>query len=229
MALVVLTFLCACADEAAPPAEITPPVQTTAAHEVTNQQEQPQAKAEEKPALPARRFVRIEGEVKIDGKQATTDQEIPQVASINTGKASHAVITLQPGSIIELRPNTQVKLGKSERKANSLELLFGKVWSFLPKGASYEVVTENAVAGVRGTVFFVEADKKHHTYVCACDGEVTLAAGAGKPPRKVISHHEHKSFSVRGKKGKTSPAKRRDHTDEQAQQLEALIAETQAK
>jgi hypothetical protein len=114
------------------------------------------------------------------------------------------------------------------RKTTSVKLLAGTLWSFLPSGqASYEVVSANAVAGVRGTIFYVEAPKPTETYVCACDGEVELQGGQALP-RNVTSKFEHKSFLVRGKgkRAKVADSKVRGHTKEQAAVLLELVAQT---
>ncbi len=182
-----------------------------------------------KPQKAPRRFLVVEGDVRLDGAPASVDQAIGDTAKIDTGKEGRAVLTLQPGSVIEVRQGSKLSLGSSPRKKTSVQLLAGTLWSFLPSGeASYEVATQNAVAGVRGTIFYVEAPKPNETYVCACDGEVEVSAGQKNLPRNVTSKMEHKSFLVRGnaKKAAMKDAKLRGHTKEQAAELEKLIEQT---
>jgi hypothetical protein len=93
------------------------------------------------------------------------------------------------------------------------------LWSFIDDGTEYEVVTDNAVAGVRGTVFFVQAKKKGKTYVCACHGNLQITAKNQKSFDKLVRSpsHNHKSFNITTKKKrqKVKKAKRIGHTDEQ--------------
>lgn len=93
-----------------------------------------------------------------------------------------------------------------ERQGFSAKLLFGKIWAKVSKavgGAKFEVKTERAVAGVRGTIFRVDADrvvsaamrkktKKPVTVVSVQEGRVAVTARVKKsaaarnapPPKK---------------------------------------------
>ncbi len=181
--------------------------------------------------LPARRFLEVTGSVTIDGEPAAVNTEIGATATIKTGADGHALFTLMPDSIIEIRKKSELKFGKSERHENSLSLLTGALWSFLPKGmADYEVVTPNAVAGVRGTVFYVEANSGKKSYICACDGHIDITQAKGKykkPLKSVTSKDEHKAFYVtsKGKKGKlkAKKSKRLNHTDAEKDAIMAAM------
>lgn len=183
-------------------------------------------------AKPARRFIEVRGKVTLDGQPAVVDMEVPMESVIKTGPKGYALVTLMPDSIIEVRKKTEVKFGKSLRKDNSLLLLAGALWSFLPKGmASYEVVTRNAVAGVRGTVFYVEANSAKKSYICACDGDIDITQAKGKaakPLKSLQSSMEHKAFSVIsvGKKGKlrAKKKKRTNHTEKEKAEIMQLAA-----
>lgn len=180
------------------------------------------------PALPARRFLLVDGTVTLDGQPATVGAEIGATAKIETAKGARAVITFGPGSAIEVRERSRVELGSSTRRKTSLQLLSGVLWSFLPMGqADYEVVTTNAVAGVRGTTFYVDARNPTDTFVCACDGEVEISTD-GNLPRNVVSQDEHKSVTIKGKGKKAKLAEKKSkpmsHTPEQAAAIKSLIA-----
>jgi len=174
----------------------------------------------EAPAKPGRRFLLAEGTVTLDGQPAAVDTEIPAEAVVKTGKDGRAVITIIPGSIAQIGPNSEVSIGKSDRKDHSLKLVLGAIWSMVADGSSYEVVTQNAVAGVRGTAFYVEAHNKKSSYICACDGAVEIGLlGTKKKPNLVESKMEHLSFNIKGKKPKSKKAKRKNHTEEEKMAL----------
>jgi hypothetical protein len=70
-----------------------------------------------------------------------------------------SVIMLAPGSKLEI---TQAEFEGQERKGFRALLQSGSLWTKVKKalgGASYEVSTERAVAGVRGTIFRIDAEK----------------------------------------------------------------------
>jgi hypothetical protein len=133
-----------------------------------------------------------------------------------------------PHSVVQVRANTKLSISTSTRKQWSVKLALGQLWSFLPKGSSYEVVTGNAVAGVRGTTLYVGTADGEHSGVCACDGEVELQAGGKK--KNVKSKHQHVGTMINGagakaklgpqKKSKTPPG----HDDKEGAQLEKIRA-----
>lgn len=233
LAAVLVVTLSACSkkeETPAPPA--TPPGSSTAP---------PTAPVELKPgegspaeaAKPAegvkpfdgRKFLLVEGGATFNGKAVKTGDAIGEAGTIVVARKGRAVVALAPGSFIVLRPGTRATIGKSERKAVSVQLALGAIWSFIAKGSSYEVVTSNAVAGVRGTALFVDA-KKTESYVCDCDGSVELRAGGPKVlPRNIESDHAHIATYIKGKgKGmKAGSAARIGHTDPEREELMKLF------
>ena len=174
-----------------------------------------------------RRFLLVEGDVRIDGMKATVGHPVPQTALITVGKASRAVLTLEAGSIIRLGADTQASLGATARKQSSMKLLAGTIWSFFTRPTSYEVEGPNAVAGVRGTVFFVEAESKDSTYICDCTGEVEVLGleGAGTP-QTLVSKDEHKGVRIKTGSKTNEPVAAKNHTATEATELMKLLEQT---
>jgi hypothetical protein len=180
-----------------------------------------------KPAkpFPGRRFLLVEGGATYNGKAAKTGDALGDKGTIVVSRKGRVVLALAPGSFAVLRPGTRADLGRSERKTSSLTVTVGAIWSFIARGSSYEVVTGNAVAGVRGTAFYTEA-KKNESYVCDCDGTIELRAGGPKAlPRNIDSDRAHIGTYVkgRGKGMKAGAAARTGHTDEEREQLMKLF------
>lgn len=219
--LVIVLGLAACTEEAPPPAPT--PTKTAPASAPVAASQPASAAVAKAPEGP--RVITVEGEVTVDGAPATVDMPITPTSVIATGKDSRMTFTLNPGSLIQVRPNSKVELGKSERKETSVKLTLGAIWSFLPKGSNYEVVGPNAVAGARGTIFYVEATKPTETYVCDCDGEIELTSG--KTTKTLKSEMKHVGANVKGadKKAKQAPSKKiLNHTKDEAEALEAVRA-----
>ena len=212
-----------------PEAEVAEGAVDPAAAEGEAKKEEAAAK-EEVVALPARRFLEVDGKVTLDGADATVGMVIPAEALIKTTKKAHAVITLKPGSVIEIGAKSEVKFSTGEANKLSAQLVLGSLWNFFPSGADYEVKTNNAVAGIRGTDFFVEAPKKNMTYICACSGDVQMTGANKKKFDKTISspNNDHKGFMFKGKgkKTKAKKAKRHGHEDARAAELMTLLETT---
>jgi hypothetical protein len=116
--------------------------------------------------------------------------------------ADASVIRLGPGSRAEVQAAT---FGKTVEDRNvSAKLLVGKVWANVAKAVGgeqrFEVKTENAVAGVRGTTFRVDAATDKSVVVKVYSGTVAVASGpiprpehqgpGGKPERKQVAGPE---------------------------------------
>jgi hypothetical protein len=118
---------------------------------------------------------------------------------IETARRTRVELTLIDQSVLRLGPLSKVELaaaafgqGPDDRKV-SAKLRVGNVWASVTKAlggeARFEVKTENAVAGVRGTTFRVDASKDKSVVVKVYSGSVAVAAGplprpehAGTPP-----------------------------------------------
>lgn len=103
---------------------------------------------------------------------------------IQTGADSSVRLMLNDKSVIDIGANTELSLESFKRakkvRRDSLRLIVGRVWArvtaLFGAGSSFEVDTETAVAGVRGTEFIIEVDRDGKTTVSVIDGSVELAS-----------------------------------------------------
>jgi hypothetical protein len=131
---------------------------------------------------------------------------------LETQRRTRLEVKLADGSVLRLGPSSRVAVqaaafGKTvdERKV-SAKLLVGKVWANVARAVGgeqrFEVQTENAVAGVRGTTFRVDAATDRSVVVKVYSGTVAVASGpiprpehqgarpveaGGKPERRQIA------------------------------------------
>lgn len=217
--VLLVVALTACSPTAPPPPPTSPASAPVAAAAASAPASAPVVRAK-----PIRRFLKVEGDVKLDGKAVVAGDEIPATGKLTTAKGARAVLTLEVGGVIEVRENASVDIGASPKRKISLKLLAGAIWSLLPRGKSdYEVVTPNAVAGARGTTFFVTAQKDDLSMVCVCDGDVELHE------QHVVTHEEHWGYRIAGKGKKAKPkliGKKKDmdnHPNAQQAVLRALL------
>lgn len=158
---------------------------------------------------PAAAYAAIGKAVLVDGTATRTPKGGAPVALVaQTAIELLDTIEVKKGNLkLQLNDNSVIMLGESsklevteadfagqERKSFSAKLFFGKIWNKVSKtvgGAKYEVTTERAVAGVRGTIFRIDTDtlvraatkkpKKPKTTVSVNEGLVAVAAKVKKP------------------------------------------------
>jgi hypothetical protein len=129
---------------------------------------------------------------------------------LETQRRTRLEVKLADGSLLRLGPTSRVTLesaafGKSpEERKVSAKLLAGKIWANVARAvggeARFEVRTGNAVAGVRGTTFRVDAATDRSVVVKVYSGTVAVAApqvprpehqgeasSPGKPARRRIA------------------------------------------
>jgi hypothetical protein len=123
---------------------------------------------------------------------------------LETARRTRLEVKLNDQSVVRLGPSSRAvvqsaKFGTTvEDRKVSAKLVVGQVWANVAKAiggeARFEVQTENAVAGVRGTTFRVDAARDRSVVVKVYSGTVAVAAGplarpaheGGKPERKQI-------------------------------------------
>ena len=125
---------------------------------------------------------------------------------LETQKRTRLEVKLADQSVVRLGPSSKANVqvaafGKTvEERKVSAKLLVGKVWANVAKAVGgeqrFEVQTENAVAGVRGTTFRVDAATDRSVVVRVYSGTVAVASGplprpehqaAGKTERRQIA------------------------------------------
>jgi hypothetical protein len=141
------------------------------------------------------------------------EQPLQQGASVElddtlrTGPAGGLKLTLTDQSVVVLGPDSELLVERAEfegqeRSRVSLKLLVGGIWAKVKKAiagtdSTFEVSAARAVAGVRGTIFRVDATpliagthppKIRETVVRVSEGRVAVnaqvkASGAKPPPK----------------------------------------------
>ncbi len=129
---------------------------------------------------PALAFAAVGKVSQLQGKASRTGTDGVKVAlaqgseievgdSLKVEKGGALKLLLNDESVLAVGPESQLVINEAEfsgleRKGFSAKLMFGAVWAKVKKVAAgseakFEVTTERAVAGVRGTIFRVDATK----------------------------------------------------------------------
>lgn len=132
---------------------------------------------------------KIEGAAKAkmgDGKWKPIDvgAKLSSKHAVKTMKKSKVEIQLPDGSILRIAPLSRVRMksllhaGKKGKKEASFKIEAGKIWANVSKAIGgekkFEVETDNAVAGVRGTIFRVDQKKDSSAVVKVYAGSVAV-------------------------------------------------------
>ncbi len=106
---------------------------------------------------------------------------------LETHRRTRLEVRLADDSVLRLGPTSRAvvetaRFGKTAEGRNvSAKLVVGKIWANVAKAvggeARFQVQTENAVAGVRGTTFRVDAENDRSVVVKVYSGSVAVASG----------------------------------------------------
>jgi hypothetical protein len=130
---------------------------------------------------------------------------VDQGDTIETRESARLEIRFSDGSVLRLGPSSRLQLaeahfgGSAARRKLNARLFFGRLWakvtSVIQGDQKFEIETENAVAGVRGTTFGVDANADKSVLVRVYDGAVAVgkappAAPPGEERREVPGPQE---------------------------------------
>ena len=143
----------------------------------------------------------FEGEVWIDGEEAEFGQVLEVGALVQTGEGSYCEIEFGQANVLRITENTvaEVEIDYSSQniglKFGAVAAVFDKVRS-VTEGGAFRVATPSAVAGVRGTVFYIRAESADSSYICTCNGTLFLEHSDGETTLSVTgTHHSARRFT----------------------------------
>ena len=150
---------------------------------------------------------------------------------IVTKADSTAILLLGNDAAILVKPDSDLNLDQDKMKDWRLDLKTGGVLSTVrsyPKRPDYfRIKSKNAVMGVRGTVFFVEAKPKEPLYVCTCKGTVSIKDPASNSEFVAVSKHHDQPKTIRDGSGDIKSRLlaeiQKDHADSEADRLVKLL------
>lgn len=129
-----------------------------------------------------------------EGARVKRNQELAPGSVVKTGDAARLELTFPDGSVVRIGPGSELKIegtafdGKSKEVKVEATLVGGEAWAkvqkLVGKDSSFQMKTNNAVAGVRGTVFRVNVDRDEATVVKVYNGAVAVAAPLIAGPEK---------------------------------------------
>lgn len=174
----------------------------------------------------------IEGEVTVDNEPADFGTVVNYGAVVATEENSYCEIVFGSKNVFRIMESTvaTVRISESaseiEISKGTLAALFSKLETFT-SDEPFKVKTKTALAGVRGTAFFVKVENPESTYICICNGEIELAEADGKTPEPFAAgHHKAVRYQVVDGEIEVSSAPMLYHTDADMEAVAARIDET---
>lgn len=174
--------------------------------------------------LPAGKSIySLNGELRINGKLATTDTAIGSNDTLVTGSGSQAIFVVGKDAFI-LRENSELQLSGNNLLVDGLRLVTGALLSVFGK-SRHHLVTPTATVGIRGTGLYVEA-QSDLSYVCTCYGTTVIGAAANPANTETIESKHHDAPRYVYADGRIRPAPFLNHTDEELMLIETLVGRT---
>jgi len=181
-------------------------------------------------------IVYIEGDVSMNGSPAAVGDDVLPGAVLTTAKDSLCEVVFNTKNIVHLTGGTTLRFdtnalsrGATLQKGavamvlrNLNPLISGKPGDAL----RFTIKTSTAVAGVRGTCFFVAVEDDNNTYVCACNGAIHLEGSGGEFTQNLASSHHQEIRVTRSASGvSVNAAPMLYHTDGDVEAVAARIDE----
>ncbi len=137
----------------------------------------------------------ISGDFFINGIRAEVGASIVEGDTIQTGDQSEADIEIKDYAIFHMKENTVIEMNDIAA-AHRVTVKKGWFLSIVRRGNTFQVKTPTLLAGVRGTVLFVNVLSDDKVYLCDCNGKVDLIDTRTMSKLKSIVSEYHTAFSI---------------------------------
>ncbi|TFG60719.1 MAG: hypothetical protein E4H36_11615 [Spirochaetales bacterium] len=176
----------------------------------------------------------FEGEVTVNGRTPELGQTLLRKFSVKTGSGAYCGIIFDKKNIMHVDENTTAVIDlsglqkKVELSAGSLGSALRNLPKQLASGTdSFMLTSPSAVAGIRGTVFYVRVEDGNNTYICDCNGIVHMRdIGKGNERTVEATHHAAYRYTRGGGAITSAQADMLYHSDQMMELGAARIGET---
>ncbi len=129
----------------------------------------------------------VTGRATVGDRALTMGASVFEGETVETAADARVELKTQDGSVVRVGPSSKLLLksayfGAGGEKKFSAKLVFGRVWTkvsgLMGGGSKFEVETDSAVAGVRGTTFRVDAKSDKSVLMRVYAGSVAMTSAA---------------------------------------------------
>ncbi|MBN1834714.1 MAG: FecR domain-containing protein [Spirochaetales bacterium] len=141
----------------------------------------------------------VEGDVLLNRGRAEIGQEVPLGAVIQTAEGSICEVVFAGKNIFRIEPLSTARIeieegrGLIDLQKGALAAVFYKLQRLSASGGAFRLQTPTAVAGVRGTAFYIRVETPERTYICTCNGRTRLS-DIGESFRREVTSDHHKAL-----------------------------------
>ncbi len=172
----------------------------------------------------------FEGDVTINGEPASFGADVPYGAVISTGTDSYCEIIFNTKNIFRVMESTVTSVNLSAEspeiaiRQGAIAAVFNKLDRLTRE--KIRISTPAAAAGIRGTVFFVKSIDQNNSYVCACNGDLSVSDNNQAMVRELSSkHHAALYFIKEGGETQITSAPLLFHSDALMEEIAEKIDE----
>lgn len=167
------------------------------------------------------------GNVLVNNIPAKLNQEIKPGTKVTTGKDSVCDIIFNKKNIIRIKSDSTVILNIDDINKN-IELKKGSILNVFKKihkakESPFKVKTPTTVIAIRGTSFFVKIENKDNTYICDCNGIISIKTNTTK--QIIAKHHKAYRISKINNIINIKRAKMKYHSDKEMEETAKQIGE----
>jgi len=142
----------------------------------------------------------VSGKVFINNNRGDVGDIVKEGDVVKTGDNSEAEIEIRDYAVFHIKENSTVLL-EDVLLSPRVEVKKGWFLAIIKRETQFDVGTPLVLAGVRGTVLFVNVLNDEEAYLCDCNGKVDLGDTAtGDAVQNIISGY-HKAFTLRRRGG----------------------------
>ena len=177
-------------------------------------------------------IIYMEGDVTLNGAPASVGDDVQPGATITTAADAVCQVVFNRKNIVHMAGGTVLTFdpkvlsqGATLQKGAVAMVLRG-LGPFQPGELRFRVRTANAVAGVRGTCFFIKVEDENNTFICCCNGTLHLEGDGGAFTQNLASSHHEELRVTRSASGlSVAAAPLLYHTDADVEAIAARIDE----
>jgi len=135
------------------------------------------------------------GEVFLNDARAGSGSPVARGDTIRTGLGSEAEVEVRDYSVFNIRENSVVRLNDA-LAAPEMEVKKGWFLVIVKKGTPVKLKTPMVLAGIRGTVVFLNVLGDDQSYLCNCNGKVELVDPRTGEEVRTVSSSYHTAYQV---------------------------------
>lgn len=137
----------------------------------------------------------VSGEVFINNNRADVGDIVKEGDVVKTGDNSEAEIEIRDYAVFHIKENSTVLI-EDILLSPRVEVKKGWFLAIIKRETQFEVGTPLVLAGVRGTVLFINVLNDEEAYLCNCNGKIDLEDTAtGDVVKNIVSGY-HKAFTL---------------------------------